>query len=332
VAGAKVDFGNDKGLTPTSVTAAQIKVNIPAPDVATAGTPNVIVNNPAPTVGPSVTVTFTINNPVPTITSLGQTHAPGGSAFTLTVNGTNFVNGSVINFNGKAETPTTFVSATQLTAMIPASDVSMGGNVNVTVTNATPGGGKTAPTMFTIDDFTFAGPANPVAVPAGMPANFPLTATPTANGFAGQLTFSFAVLPPATGLPRGTMASFNPPMVTPNGSVAMTSFTITTTRRSGIVPVPMNRQVPRFPLPYLLTGLTSLALLWAWSLMLKFNREYRRRRIFALLPAFVILLGVVSIAGCAGPSKGTPAGMTQINVTATAGTLSHTFKVTLTVN
>jgi len=67
--------------------------------------------------------TFTINqdgaatsNPVPEITSLSPTGVTAGSgAFTLTVNGSGFINGSVVNFNGNART-TTYVSATQLTA------------------------------------------------------------------------------------------------------------------------------------------------------------------------------------------------------------------------
>jgi uncharacterized repeat protein (TIGR03803 family) len=56
--------------------------------------------------------------PAPTITSISPTSViAGGAAFTLTVNGKNFVRGSTVNFNGKARS-TTFVSATQLTAAI----------------------------------------------------------------------------------------------------------------------------------------------------------------------------------------------------------------------
>src|SRR5262249_1266319 len=99
VAGAKVDFGTDKNLTPSSVTATQITVTIPGADVATAGTPQVVVNNPAPSLGPSVGLTFTVNNPVPTITNAavsGKTHVSGGAGFVLTVTGTNFVPTSLV--------------------------------------------------------------------------------------------------------------------------------------------------------------------------------------------------------------------------------------------
>ena len=79
--------------------------------------------------------------PVPILTSLSPAIAAIGSgAFTLAVTGTNFVVGSVVNWNGSAR-PTTFVSPTQLTAAIPASDVATAGTAQVTIFNPTPGGG-----------------------------------------------------------------------------------------------------------------------------------------------------------------------------------------------
>ena len=55
----------------------------------------------------------------PTITTISPNSAvEGGAAFTLTINGTNFVAGSQVNFGGAAPT-TTFVNSTQLTAAIP---------------------------------------------------------------------------------------------------------------------------------------------------------------------------------------------------------------------
>lgn len=74
--------------------------------------------------------------PNPAITTISpDTREPGLGALTLTVNGTNFVNGeSIIRWNGSNRT-TTFVSSTQLTAAITASDVSLSGTFNVTVFN-----------------------------------------------------------------------------------------------------------------------------------------------------------------------------------------------------
>ncbi|HEX8190549.1 MAG TPA: IPT/TIG domain-containing protein, partial [Pyrinomonadaceae bacterium] len=64
----------------------------------------------------------------------------GGSGFTLTVDGANFVNGSVVRWNG-AGRPTNFVSATRLTADIPAADIAAEGSAQVTVVNPAPDGG-----------------------------------------------------------------------------------------------------------------------------------------------------------------------------------------------
>ena len=57
-------------------------------------------------------------NPTPAVTSVAPTAvSAGGSAFTLTVNGTNFIAGSVVQWNG-GNRATSFVSASQVTAAI----------------------------------------------------------------------------------------------------------------------------------------------------------------------------------------------------------------------
>ena len=91
---------------------------------------------------------LTVQTPAPAITSISPTSAiAGGVGFTLTVNGTNFVSGAAVSFNGNSRA-TTFVSSTQLTAAILASDIASAGTFNVTVTN--PGGGTSNPASFTV--------------------------------------------------------------------------------------------------------------------------------------------------------------------------------------
>jgi hypothetical protein len=85
----------------------------------------------------------------PTIAQLvPPSTAAGSSQFTLEVDGTNFGSKAVVNFNNAAMA-TSVVSATKVTATIPASAVSASGTVPVTVTNpGTPGGqygGGTSP-------------------------------------------------------------------------------------------------------------------------------------------------------------------------------------------
>jgi hypothetical protein len=154
---AKVRWnGSDRPTT--FVSSTQLTAAIPASDVATAGTANVTVFNPAPGGGTSNTATFTITNPLPTISSISPaTVVTGSGGFTLTITGTNFVNSSVVRWNG-SDRPTTFVSSTQLTAAIPASDVATAGTANVTVFNPAPGGGESGAVTFTIQDNTVGSP------------------------------------------------------------------------------------------------------------------------------------------------------------------------------
>src|SRR5262245_27959589 len=90
--------------------------------------------NPTPTPTPTPVPTPTPTpNPSPTISTISPSRTKvGGNGFTLTVTGSNFVAASVVQWNGSSRT-TTFVSSTQLTAQISASDVASGGKTAVTV-------------------------------------------------------------------------------------------------------------------------------------------------------------------------------------------------------
>jgi len=152
---------NGTNLTTTYISATKLTATVPAADIATAGTANVAVFNPAPGGGTSSPITFTINgvvnNPVPTESSISPNAATaGGAAFTLTVNGTNFINSSVVRWNGVNLT-TTFINATQLTASVPASDIATAGTASVTVFNTTPGGGTSSSLTFTINGVVTSG-------------------------------------------------------------------------------------------------------------------------------------------------------------------------------
>lgn len=163
----------------TFVSSTQLTAQIPATDLATAGTATVTVVNPAPGGGTSNALSFTVNNPVPTLVSINPNFAnTGGAAFALLVTGTNFVSSSVVQWNG-ANRPTTFVSATQLTAQIPASDLATAGTANVTVFNPAPGGGTSTVQTFSINNSVPTLTAlNPSAATAGG-TGFTLTVTGT---------------------------------------------------------------------------------------------------------------------------------------------------------
>jgi hypothetical protein len=95
---------------------------------------------------------------VPAISELAPNDIPaGGNDFTLTVDGSNFATGAVVNWNGNPQSGTSYISGSQLTVTIPAALITTSAQVQVTVTNpATTGryGGGTPvtsrPMMFTI--------------------------------------------------------------------------------------------------------------------------------------------------------------------------------------
>ena len=137
-------------------------------------------------------------NPVPVLTSVSPTSAMvGGAAFTLTATGSGFVAGSAVHWNGTART-TTYVSATQLTAAIPSSDLASAGTAQVTVVSPPKGGGTSSAVAFTIGNVVpVATSLSPASVTAGSPA-FELTvsgsgfvsgATVQWNGVARTTTF-----------------------------------------------------------------------------------------------------------------------------------------------
>ncbi len=144
VSGATIEWGST-ALTTTYGSATQLTGDVPASLIATSGSASVTVTEPA---GTSAAATFTISAPnVPTISSLSpNTATAGGGTFTVTVNGTNFVSGATVQWGNTALT-TTYGSATQLTAAVPASLIATAGTANVTVTEPA---GTSSPATFAI--------------------------------------------------------------------------------------------------------------------------------------------------------------------------------------
>jgi hypothetical protein len=110
---------------------------VPANLTAAPGSASVTAVNPGG--GTSNTLVFTITTPsTVTLSSLSPNSASaGGAAFTLTAFGSGFANGASVEWNG-AVLSTNFVSATQLTAAVPAILIANAGTASITVVN--PGG------------------------------------------------------------------------------------------------------------------------------------------------------------------------------------------------
>src|ERR1035438_9049821 len=83
-------------------------------------------------------------NPVPSISSLSPASLTVGSAAqTLTINGANFLATSTVTYNGIAHA-VTYISASQLTITLTASDLYALGSYPVVVANPVPGGGASS--------------------------------------------------------------------------------------------------------------------------------------------------------------------------------------------
>jgi hypothetical protein len=78
---------------------------------------------------------------------------PGSHGITLTIRGTGFVLGSIVNWNAQA-LPTAFVGGETLTATVPASLMAKPGTAKVTVVNPGPGGGVSNSAFFEVTQAT----------------------------------------------------------------------------------------------------------------------------------------------------------------------------------
>src|SRR5205814_10198967 len=130
--------------------------------------------------------------------------------FTLTVTGTNYVSASTVNWNG-SQLATAFVSATQLSATVPAALIATAGTASVTVVS--PCGGTSNAQTFTVA-------ATPV-----------ITSPLTACGTVGS-PFSYTIT--ATNNPTSFTASPLPAGLTVNTSTGVISGTPTQARTTPV--------------------------------------------------------------------------------------------------
>jgi hypothetical protein len=157
--------GSTTGVTQGGGSDTQLTATIAASLVSGSGVPKVTVQVAAVT---SNGLPFTVLGGPPTIGSpVSPATAPVNSnATTITVNGTGFSTSSKVLMNPDlSATPiaTTFVSATQLTATVPATFMASFGSTNsVGVQNPPPGGGTTVTTgTVTLPTFVVVAPAPP---------------------------------------------------------------------------------------------------------------------------------------------------------------------------
>jgi hypothetical protein len=129
--GAVVQW-NGTPLTTAFISSQVLKAAVPGSLIGAVATVqvNVVVNGAA-----SNAVPFTITNANPTIGSLNKSVALAGAGnnFTLTIHGVNFGSSPTVNWGSNQLTPATS-TAEQITVTVPASLVTTGGSVPVSVT------------------------------------------------------------------------------------------------------------------------------------------------------------------------------------------------------
>ncbi|MEA5079899.1 MAG: M4 family metallopeptidase [Anaerolineaceae bacterium] len=125
-------------------------------------------------------VNFTLNNKLPTLSSLEISHVAAGTAsLKLVVMGTDFVENSVVRWNGENR-PTTFINSTKLMAVIPGTDLVSPATVAVKVFTPLPGGGESKA-------------QNLIIAPVTSFTDIPQLTTPVANAEIVTTTPKFAV-------------------------------------------------------------------------------------------------------------------------------------------
>jgi hypothetical protein len=149
-------FNENQRLSTLSFTPGSGAIDIVAPANANIAPPGhyllfIVTGAGVPSVGSIVRLAASTPTPAPapaTLTSLSPSSAvAGGPAFTLTANGSGFISGATVRWNGANRT-TTFVNGSQLTAAIPATDIATAGTAQVTVVN--PGAATSNALAFTV--------------------------------------------------------------------------------------------------------------------------------------------------------------------------------------
>jgi hypothetical protein len=194
-------------------------------------------------------------NPQPTITSLSPSVSLVGSGSrTLTINGSNFLSSSTVDFAGSPHTPT-FVNSGQLTVSLTSADQATVGTYPVVVSNPAPGGGQSNSVNFAVNNPQPAlSSISPSVLAAGSPdttitligTNFVTTSSVNLNGTPLTTTFLSSIQLTAT-IPSSSLTGKATSQITvsspsPGGGssspqvlsvVAVGSFVITATPATG---------------------------------------------------------------------------------------------------
>ncbi len=231
VSGSVVNFAGS-ALTTTFVSTMELAAAVPTNLVETVGSVSVYVENPTPGGGSSGTTSFEITaaqqHPRPVLTGISPSTVLAGADDTqITITGLSLVNGTQVLLGGEGgqALATTYVSETQLTAVVPAANLVSADELSITLFTPAPGGGY-SPESFTLT----VGAPNPTPVlssvsPASAGVNAAsLTLTLTGSNFVSGAVAYFGTTALSTTYqsPTSLTASLPASLLTSEGSESVT--------------------------------------------------------------------------------------------------------------
>ena len=289
-----------------TIKAIAIAKGHPASAVASA-TYTITLQTPTIALSSSAATAFASNPVTFTATLTGASGTPTGSVTFL--DGTTTLGTGTIS-NGVATYTTSSLSSGTHTVT-----ASYDGDDNFTVATS-------AAATETIVDFSVGTPSSgstSATVQPGGTATYTLSVTPP-SGSKTPVDITFSV----SGLPAGATGTFNPTTVPAGSGATNVTLSVAVPAQSGAAVRPGSE---RFPVAW---GLLVLPLLG-----LRRNRRAITRTLLLLMLAVTGAISIAGMSGCGG--SGSNSGTTHqpqtytLKVTATAGALSHTTNLTLTV-
>jgi uncharacterized protein (TIGR03118 family) len=160
-----------------------------------------------------------------------------------------------------------------------------------------------------------------ISVPSGSSAQFSVSVVPT-NGFSGTVTLG------CLNLPTAATCTFQPGQLTVTPGAVATSSVILNTVKSYTLVNPHTLRGAR-------TGGIAAALLLPFGAVLAFSRRRLPLRLLSLLGILFVcgafMVGCTTNYQMPQPGPTTPPGSTQVQITATSGTVTQTAPMTVNV-
>lgn len=203
---------NGTALATTYTSSSALSAAVSANLTATGVIANITVTNPdsQASTGGATSQQVSVTNPAPTLSAVSpQSLYAGSPDTTFTFTGTNF-NASSVVIAGTTALTTTFASATQVTAVVPAAILAPVGTLSLTVSNPAPGGGTSQSISVTLRQ-------PPAKLAALSPSSATVGSSPVTVTLTGSYFTPTAVvyinnfLPAATTFVSSTLIQFTIP-------------------------------------------------------------------------------------------------------------------------